>query len=83
MLFPSIYARCAKSGVITEEGMTRALTMLVEETPGHHQPEFRRPITFDFWSKEHGPAIALSTSLQTIKVLYMNLARKIQQAEEA
>ena len=81
MLFPSIYARCAKGAVITEDGMRLILERLLNETPGHHQPEFRRPLTIDFWSKEHGPAIAISTSLQTIKALYMNLARKIQLAE--
>ena len=81
MLFPSVYARCAKGGVITEDGMRRILARLLEETPGHPQPEFRSPLTLDFWSKEHGPAIAISTSLQTIKALYLNLARKIQLAE--
>jgi len=83
MLFPSIYARCAKGGFINEDGMRRTLTRLLEETPGHPQPEFRGSLTLDFWSKEHGPAIAISTSLQTIKTLYMNLARKIQLAEES
>jgi len=82
MLFPSIYARCAKGGVITEDGMRRALARLLEETPGHPAGDFRRPLTPDFfWSKEHGPVSATSTSLKTIKILYMNLARKIQLAE--
>jgi len=81
MLFPSVYARCARGGVITEDGMRQALGRMLEETPGHPQPEFRGPLTLDFWSKEHGPAIAIATSLQTIKSLYLNLARKIQLAE--
>jgi DGQHR domain-containing protein len=81
MLFPSVYARCAKGGVITEDRMRLSLEKLLEETPRHPQPEFRGSITLDFWSKEHGPAIAISTSLQTIKALYMNLAQKLQLAE--
>jgi len=81
MLFPSVYGQCAKSGVITEDGMNQILVRLLEETPDHPQPEFRRPLTLDFWSKEHGPAIAISTSLQTIKTLYLNLARKVQLAK--
>ena len=40
MLFPSIYARCARGGFINEDGMRRTLTRLLEETPGHPQPEF-------------------------------------------
>lgn len=81
MLFPSVYARCAKSGVINEERMNHILVGLLEESPGHPHPDFRRPLTLDFWSKEHGPAIAISTSLQTIKRLYLNLSQKIQHAE--
>jgi len=81
MLFPSVYARCAKSGVINEERMNQILVGLLEESPGHPHPDFRRPLTLDFWSKEHGPAIAISTSLQTIKRLYLNLSQKIQHAE--
>ena len=81
MLFPSVYARCARGGVITEDGMSQVLEGLLEETPGHPQPEFRASLALDFWSREHGPAIAIGTSLQTIKNLYFNLARKIQMAE--
>lgn len=82
MLFPSIYARCARRGIIDEEEMLRTLSHLLEETPEHPQPEFRGPITLDFWSKEHGPAIALSTSLKTIRSLYLGLSKKIQLVEE-
>ncbi|MFQ6052969.1 MAG: DGQHR domain-containing protein [Candidatus Bathyarchaeia archaeon] len=82
MLFPSVYARCVRGGFITEEAFRGVLERMLEETPGHPQPEFRSPVTLDFWSKGHGPAIAISTSLQTIKTLYLNLARKIQIAEE-
>jgi len=81
MLFPSVYARCAKSGVINEERMNQILVGLLEESPDHPHPDFRSPLTLDFWSKEHGPAIAISTSLQTIKRLYLNLVQKIQHAE--
>ncbi len=82
MLFPSIYARCARSGIVNEDYMRQILVKLLEETPGHPATEFKRPLTLDFWSKEHGPAIAISTSLQTIKALYMGLQQKIRLAEE-
>jgi len=77
MLFPSVYARCAKGGVITEERMNQTLVGFLEETPGHPHPDFRGPLTLGFWSKEHGPAIAISTSLQTIKRLHLNLDQKL------
>jgi DGQHR domain-containing protein len=81
-LFPSIYARCAKSGVITEEGMRKILELLLLETPGHSEPDFRRPISMDFWSREHGPLIAISTNANIIKDLYRHLQTKIILAEK-
>ncbi len=81
MLFPSIYVRCARRGVVDEEEMLKVLSALLEETPEHPQPEFREPLTMDFWSKEHGPVIALSTSLKTIRALYHGLLKKIQLVE--
>ncbi len=80
-LFPSIYARCAKSGVITEEGMLEILGLLLRETPGHSEPDFRGPIGLDFWSKEHGPLIAISTNANIINNLYRHLQTKIILAE--
>lgn len=80
-LFPSIYARCIRSGVVDEERMMGFLSLLMEETPNHPKVEFRAPITGGFWSKRHGPAVAISTSLQIIKELYLNLAMKIKLAE--
>lgn len=80
-LFPSIYARCAKSGVITEEGMLEILGLLLRETPGHSEPDFRGPIGLEFWSKEHGPLIAISTNMTIINDLYRHLQTKITLAE--
>ncbi|MCD6263027.1 DGQHR domain-containing protein [Candidatus Bathyarchaeota archaeon] len=80
-LFPSVYARCIKGGVVDERTMGRVLSLLLEETPNHPKAEFRAPITVEFWSKRHGPAIAISTSLQIIKELYLNLAMKLRLAE--
>jgi len=81
-LFPSIYARCAKSGVITEEGMRKILGLLLLETPGHPEPDFRGPVSVDFWSREHGPLIAISTNANIIKDLYRHLQTKIILAEK-
>jgi DGQHR domain-containing protein len=81
-LFPSIYARCIRNGAFDEEVM-RILSLLMEETPSHPKAEFRAPITVEFWSKSHGPAISISTSLQIIKELYLNLAMKIKLAESS
>ncbi|MFB0543742.1 MAG: DGQHR domain-containing protein [Candidatus Bathyarchaeia archaeon] len=82
-LFPSIYARCIRSGAVDEERVMRFIGLLMEETPDHPKAEFRIPITEDFWSKRHGPAIAVSTSLQIIKELYLNLEMKIKLAESS
>ena len=82
-LFPSIYARCIRNGVFGEEDVMRSLSLLMEETPSHPKVEFRAPITVEFWSKSHGPAISISTSLQIIKELYLNLALKIKLAESS
>lgn len=77
IMFPFVYARCVGRGLINETEMSRILSNLLEETPGHAQPEFRGPIILDFWSKAHGPAIAISTSIQTIRNLCFSLQQKI------
>jgi len=81
-LFPSIYARCANGGMITEEGMRGVLGLLLKETPDHPEPDFRRPVNMDFWSKEHGPLIAISTDPSIIDDLYRHLQTKIRLAEK-
>ena len=81
MLFPTVYARCAVRGIVTSASMRNVLRLLQVETPDHPQAEFREPITSKFWSREHGPAIALSTNLKMIRELYMNMALKIRLAE--
>ena len=80
-LFPSVYARCARSGVINEEGMKAVLALLMVETTGHPDPDFRRPIDLEFWSRDHGPMIAISTNRNIINDLYRHLQTKIQLAE--
>jgi len=80
MLFPSVYGRCAESGVITEEKMLNLLGTLLTETPDHDNPAFREPINLMFWSKEHGPDEALISDKQGITELYENLRKKIELA---
>lgn len=67
--------------MITEEGMLEILGLLLRETPGHSEPDFRGPIGLDFWSKEHGPLIAISTNANIINDLYRHLQTKIILAE--
>jgi len=67
--------------VITEEGMRKILELLLLETPGHSEPDFRGPVNMDFWSREHGPLIAISTNANIIKDLYRHLQTKIILAE--
>ena len=83
MLFPFIYGRCAESGMITEEKMTRMLAFILAETPDHDDPLFRGPIDLRFWSKEHGPDEALASDKQSITELYENLRKKIELVVEA
>jgi hypothetical protein len=78
MLFPSIYARCVRGGVITEERMCNILSGLLMETPEHPSNDFMGPLTINFWSREHGPAIAVSTNPQDMGELYRHLLTKIQ-----
>ena len=80
-LFPAVYARCAKSGVVTKDGMRKHLGLLLVETPGHPEPDFRSPIEMAFWSKAKGPLIAISTNMSIIGDLYRHLLEKIRQAE--
>ena len=82
-LFPLVYQSCAKKGMITEEGMRSVLALLLEETPTHPHVDFRGPLRLDFWSKEHGPMIAISTDMKAISELHNQLVRKIQLARGA
>ena len=69
--------------MITEEGMRSVLALLLEETPTHPHVDFRGPLRLDFWSKEHGPMIAISTDMKAISELHNQLVRKIQLARGA
>ena len=64
-----------------DEIVMRTLSLLMEETPNHPKVEFKASITVKFSCKSHRPAISISTSLQMIKELYLNLATKIKLAE--
>jgi len=80
-LFPSIYGQCARGGVITEETMRRILELLLVDTPGHPDPDFRRPIDMVFWSRDQGPLIAVTANIKLTTELYRHLQTKIKLAE--
>jgi DGQHR domain-containing protein len=78
MLFPYVYSRCVTVGVVNEDEMRNVLEPLLTETPGHPEPDFRKAIDLEFWSKEHGPLLAISTNMKAIRELYRNIQTKIQ-----
>lgn len=78
MLFPFIYSRCVTVGVVNEDEMRKVLEPLLAETPGHPEPDFRKAMDLEFWSKEHGPLLAISTNMKAIRELYRNIQTKIQ-----
>jgi DGQHR domain-containing protein len=80
-LFPNIYGLCTRKGLVTMDAMERHLRLLMVETPDHPEPDFRGPITLDFWTKEHGPLIALSTNMKIIADLHRHLLEKIKLAQ--
>ncbi|MCW4048154.1 MAG: DGQHR domain-containing protein [Candidatus Bathyarchaeota archaeon] len=82
-LFPHIYARCIREDKMGEYGMEEHLEKLHMKTPKHFSPDFVRPIDSEFWSKSHGPLVAISSGSQNIEALYQGLVEKIRLAEES
>jgi DGQHR domain-containing protein len=64
-------------------GRRGVLASLLEETPTHPHVDFRGPLDLDFWSKEHGPMIAISTNMKAISELHDHISRKIQLTRRA
>ncbi|MBN2336636.1 DGQHR domain-containing protein [Candidatus Bathyarchaeota archaeon] len=81
MLFPLVYSKCIQGGSVDETSMESQLEKLMEETPSHTSPELKRPIDSEFWSRTHGPLIALSTGRQSVEALFNGLAEKMRLAE--
>jgi hypothetical protein len=82
MLFPTVYSKCVSAGMINEDGMRNVLGLLLVETPEHESPDFRKPLDLEFWSKEHGPLLAVTMNRNTIQQLHKNLNKKINLAQE-
>ncbi len=80
-MFPNVYGLCTRKGLVTMDAMERHLRLLKSETPDHPDPDFRGPINLDFWTKEHGPLIAISTNMKIIADLHRHLLKKIQLAQ--
>ena len=79
MLFPSIYARCVDEGV-NEASMKEQIEGLLAHTRGHSRPDFRRPLTIDFWSKEKAPSVAIMRDKKNVEALSGCLLEKIKLA---
>ncbi len=80
-LFPAIYARCARGRDISEESMLLHLEKLLEATKDHTHPDFQGPLDLNFWSREYGPALAVSTGSQAANELYRHMLEKMRLAE--
>lgn len=83
MVFPVVHARCLAQRDVSEAAMERQLEKLLQETPGHSNPDLRGPLDAEFWSRSHGPLIAMSKSGENIKRLYFDVLEKMRLAEEA
>jgi len=83
MLFPVVHARCLAQKDVSEAAMEKQLEKLLQETPGHSNPDLRNPVDSEFWSKAHGPLIAMSKSGENIKRLYFDMLEKMRLAEES
>jgi len=79
MLFPSIYARCVDEGV-NEASMRRQIEGLSARTRRHSMPDFRGPLTIDFWSREKGPSVAIMGDRKNVEALSGYLLEKIRLA---
>ena len=78
-LFPLIYSLCARKSSINKETMKEFLSYLQEELDDKElDPDFRRSINEDWWSRAHGPSIARATSEATFKIIRDQMAKKIQ-----
>lgn len=76
-LFPTIYAYCAKDGDVSRKNMEKYLGYLLEETKTHDDPDFRRPITEEWWHRVDGPGIIHGTGEGHYTLVAEKLARKI------
>ena len=83
MLFPVIYSKYIQENRVEEIVMETHLEKLMGKTPGHTMPELQGPVDSEFWSKNHGPLIALSTGRQSREALYEGLVEKIRLMEES
>ncbi|MEM2182345.1 MAG: DGQHR domain-containing protein [Thermoproteota archaeon] len=80
-LFPFIYGLCAKEGKIDKENMRAKLELLQRTIPEdigkELDPDFRRPIDEEWWSRAHGSSLATLTSEKAFRDIYENMAKKI------
>ena len=77
-IFPVVYGYAAREGDISRKNMRKYVGYLLENTPGHSDPYFRRPINESWWHRVDGPGgIVKGTGEGHYKNVAENLAKKI------
>ncbi len=76
-LFPVIYGYCIREGNVTKEGMKKYLSFLLEPTPEHRDPDFKKPITEGWWHRVDGPGIIRGTGEGHYAEIAEKMAEKI------
>ncbi|MBA7593910.1 hypothetical protein ES703_00844 [subsurface metagenome] len=76
-LFPTIYGYCAKDADVSMENMGKYVKYLLEETKNHDDPDFRGPITEEWWHRVEGRGIIHGTGEGHYGLVAEKLARKI------
>jgi len=79
-LFPVIFGYCSKDGDVSMENMKKYLSYLLYETPDHRDPDFRKPITDEWWHKISGPGVIHGTGEGHYSRIAQMLAEKIKLA---
>ena len=81
-LFPTIYGYCSLDGNMSSENMEKYLRYLLQETPRHKYPDFRRPIDERWWHKTDSPALGviMGTGEGHYKSVALNFTEKIKEA---
>ena len=76
-LFPAIYGYCIRDKDTSSQNMKKYLGYLLEDTPEHRDPDFKRPITEKWWHRTDGPGIIRGTGEGHYSWIATNLAQKI------
>jgi DGQHR domain-containing protein len=75
-LFKDLYSK-VKEDTLDEEYLYLRLIWLNKETPEHYVPDFRPPLTPEFWSKKNGSTYVQSSTRRGRDELYNYLNEKL------